>query len=363
MEVRFFIILYFICVSSVPLTAQLLGPEKITIEQGLSQGMIFDILQTRDGFLWVATKDGLNRYDGYNFKTYINSIFDPYSLAENTITVLFEDSRGWLWLGTESKGLDVFIPKTGLFYHFPLNLQHNGNAQVFEVHGILEAPDGAIWALQRGSGLVRIAIPHEWSAKGLPEAPNLATHSRPVQVYLPLVQPESERICGLGIYNGLILVSSEIQYYTIEFAGTNPKRIQISDQQFYPTGFNFGAKKSDGEIWCINPSGAFRIENGTFTNFPMPNGEKVERGTVETDAEGNIWLLLNKRIWQLAPGEDLDYSKPDLEMDEFPTCLTTDRNHNIWLAPWAMACANSTRAKNCFIQVAAERPFGGFGAT
>ncbi|MEI6409448.1 MAG: two-component regulator propeller domain-containing protein [Bacteroidota bacterium] len=331
MGVRFFVILFFVFIFSTPLTAQLLGPEKITIEQGLSQGMIYDILQDRSGFLWVATKDGLNRYDGYNFKTYINSIFDPYSLAENTVTVLFEDSRGWLWLGTESKGLDVFIPKTGLFYHFPLSLQHTGNAQVFEVHGILEAPDGAIWALQRGSGIVRIPIPNEWNVKGLPEDPNLSNHIRPVQILLPLVAPETERISGLGIYNGQILVGSEIQYYSIDFAGTNPRSIQISDQQYYPTGLNFGAKNSAGEIWGINPSGAFRIKNGIFTNFPMPSGEKVERGNVETDADGNIWVLLNKRIWQLAPGEDLNYAKPDWEMDEYPTCLTTDRNHNIWL--------------------------------
>jgi ligand-binding sensor domain-containing protein len=54
------------------LGAQTAAYEKITIEQGLSQGMTFDIVQTRDGFLWVATKDGLNRYDGYNFKVFAN---------------------------------------------------------------------------------------------------------------------------------------------------------------------------------------------------------------------------------------------------------------------------------------------------
>ncbi len=73
--------------------------ERITIEHGLSQGMIFDMVQTRDGFLWIATKDGLNRYDGYNFKIFSNDPFDSYSLSENTITALFEDSRGLLWAG------------------------------------------------------------------------------------------------------------------------------------------------------------------------------------------------------------------------------------------------------------------------
>ena len=97
------------------LFAQLLKPEVITIEQGLSQGMIYNLHQTRDGFLWVATKDGLNRYDGYNFKFFITDPFNPYSVAENTVTALFEDSRGWLWVGTESKGIDLYDPKTARF--------------------------------------------------------------------------------------------------------------------------------------------------------------------------------------------------------------------------------------------------------
>lgn len=94
--------------------------ESLTIEHGLSQGMIFDILQTKDGFLWIATKDGLNRYDGYNFKVFSNDAFNSFSLAENTVRSLFEDSRGWLWIGTESKGRCVRFP------HQPLPSFPNG---------------------------------------------------------------------------------------------------------------------------------------------------------------------------------------------------------------------------------------------
>ena len=50
--------------------------EVISTAQGLSQGMVFDILQDKEGFIWVATKNGLNRYDGYSFKVFAN---DPYN--------------------------------------------------------------------------------------------------------------------------------------------------------------------------------------------------------------------------------------------------------------------------------------------
>ncbi|MCB0636740.1 MAG: hypothetical protein KDC54_08995 [Lewinella sp.] len=147
--------------------------ESITIADGLSQGMIFDILQSSDGFLWFATKDGLNRYDGYHFEVFTNDPFDPYSLAENTVTALFEDSQGRLWVGLQNKGTDVYDPHTGRFHHFPLDFRSKGIQEGNSVDDFLEHPaDGAIWALTSGSGLIRFTLPPAWD-QGLPEQARL----------------------------------------------------------------------------------------------------------------------------------------------------------------------------------------------
>src|ERR1700712_242251 len=90
--------------------------QTVSIAQGLSQGMVFDILQDKEGFIWVATKNGLNRYDGYNFKVFTNDPYNPHSLSSNTVTTLFEDSKGRIWAGTENAGLNVYDKKSGQFY-------------------------------------------------------------------------------------------------------------------------------------------------------------------------------------------------------------------------------------------------------
>ncbi|MBK9174812.1 MAG: response regulator [Flavobacteriales bacterium] len=88
----------------------------LTIEDGLSQGMIHYILQDRHGFMWFSTKDGLNRYDGYHFKVYRNDATDTTTVADSYITTLYEDRRGRLWVGTNA-GLDHFDRTTETFVH------------------------------------------------------------------------------------------------------------------------------------------------------------------------------------------------------------------------------------------------------
>ena len=74
--------------------------ERLTSEQGLSQMSVNAVLQDKQGFMWFGTQDGLNRYDGYQFKIYRNSRDDLSSLASNWVNALHEDNDGNLWVGT-----------------------------------------------------------------------------------------------------------------------------------------------------------------------------------------------------------------------------------------------------------------------
>ena len=87
------------------------------------------------GFVWIGARNGLQRYDGYNFKKYHNIPNDPHSLPSNRISSLLVDSRGRLWVGTEDRGLSLYDPARERF---------SGDDAA---NGMLSRPKRAPWVL------------------------------------------------------------------------------------------------------------------------------------------------------------------------------------------------------------------------
>ena len=83
--------------------------EHLTIEDGLSQNAGLAIFQDSRGYLWIGTQDGLNRYDGYGFKIYKHDPDDLNSLSHNSILSMGEDKNGSLWIGTWGGGLNLSL--------------------------------------------------------------------------------------------------------------------------------------------------------------------------------------------------------------------------------------------------------------
>src|SRR3954465_4027393 len=103
-----FFFLLFTCYCHTPLAGQT-SIKWLGIEQGLSNNAVISICQDHNGFLWFGTYDGLNRYDGYGFKIFHNSIGDSTSLAINNIYTIEEDNNHHIWVGGQ-KGLSVYNP-------------------------------------------------------------------------------------------------------------------------------------------------------------------------------------------------------------------------------------------------------------
>lgn len=86
----------------------------ISSEQGLSQNSVYDIIQDHNGFMWFATQDGLNKFDGYNFTPYKYKPSQPNPLPSNRVHTVYEDKQGFIWLGTPL-GLVKFDPQSQTF--------------------------------------------------------------------------------------------------------------------------------------------------------------------------------------------------------------------------------------------------------
>jgi ligand-binding sensor domain-containing protein/signal transduction histidine kinase len=150
--------------ASVALPAMLLlcgfaGPsnlrfEHVSIEQGLSQESVLNILQDRQGFMWFGTQAGLNRYDGYRSTVYRTDPLDPGSLPDSFVNASFEDAEGRLWFGTKG-GLARFDAASGKFVRYPLQEPGAPPHANRSVNAIAADRQGMLW-LGTSDGLKRL---------------------------------------------------------------------------------------------------------------------------------------------------------------------------------------------------------------
>jgi signal transduction histidine kinase/ligand-binding sensor domain-containing protein len=129
--------------------------ESFTINDGLSQGFISAILQDKKGFMWFATNDGLNKYDGYSFKVLHHEPGNTNSPGGDDVTCLFEDKQQRLWIGFRGKGIDIYDQEYNTFRH----IRHKGPNSLRSdfVLSITEDKSGVFW-IRTVDGIDRLEI-------------------------------------------------------------------------------------------------------------------------------------------------------------------------------------------------------------
>ena len=132
------------------------------VEQGLPQNKVTAVVQTRDGYLWVGTYNGLARFDGVRFTVFDDN--NTPALRSSRITSLYETAAGTLWIGTESG--DVSQYQDGRFTAVPLHANWSGG----KIYGITADDAGDIWLLNEAGELARVR-----DGKGLSPASGLVT--------------------------------------------------------------------------------------------------------------------------------------------------------------------------------------------
>ncbi len=128
--------------------------EHLTIEDGLSNSIVIDIFKDSKGYMWFTTVNGLNRYDGYEFKKFFNDLKDPTTIAANRICCIMEDNDGEMIVSTWNAGLSVYNSKTGRFVNYVNQPGNPKSLPVNVLRKVLKDKSGEIWIATIGAGLV-----------------------------------------------------------------------------------------------------------------------------------------------------------------------------------------------------------------
>ena len=135
-------------------TCQVFGQEivvsKVPPPDGQTFAEISGFAQDQNGFIWISTRNGLFRYDGYQFIHYKRNPQDSNSLANDLIYSLAIDLNGKIWLGTLGTGLDCFDPNTGQFKHYRHEPENTGNISGEYIGNLLVDRDGILWVGSNG---------------------------------------------------------------------------------------------------------------------------------------------------------------------------------------------------------------------
>ncbi|MBK7379011.1 MAG: hypothetical protein IPJ03_08400 [Ignavibacteriales bacterium] len=153
-----YLVILLVALSFIRLSAQShsIRFKNLDVEQGLSQNMIRICFRIQKGFMWIGTWDGLNRYDGYNFKVYKHIDGDSASLITNKIGCLLEDHKGRLWIGTFGGGLSLFNRGEESFTNYVHNPNDRKSISGDQILSLFEDSKQRIWVGIRNGGVALI---------------------------------------------------------------------------------------------------------------------------------------------------------------------------------------------------------------
>lgn len=123
-------------------------------DKGLNQNTILDVVQDNEGFVWIATSNGLYMFDGQRFKVYRNQINESKSIVNNMIMKLEIDDANNLWIGTV-RGLCAFNTQKQEFFYPSSTLINKDINAIY-----LDKSDGSLWVGTNDSGLYHILNPN-----------------------------------------------------------------------------------------------------------------------------------------------------------------------------------------------------------
>ena len=320
--------------------------ERIGNQQGLSQSTVIKIFQDKKGFIWFATRDGLNKYDGYNFTVYRHVFNNPSSISSSNITCISEDLNENLWIGTADGGINKMDKETGEFIRFK-QTDRKSDISKLNISSIIITKENQIYAATYGAGLLQIDEKTERINWKIIESKPISTNSIS-QIY----QDRKGNLLLGGPYGVFTQISKNGDAKSLAIENNlTPKRNQI-------TCFYEDAK---GNILVgTRGNGLYKIDLVTRKiSQILYNPSQIDRDnlimSLAYDQSGTLWvgtdsgviLIKNNNFknpvhLQANPDSDTGLSSHAIQG------LMVDKDDNVWIGTWEAGLNVHYRDKNKF---------------
>ncbi len=310
--------------------------EHLSIEDGLSQSSVNAIMQDREGFMWFATQDGLNRYDGYRFKIYSPIPFDTTSLADNFVRHVFEDRDGVLWVGTNT-GVSRRRPGEDAFVNYAPDPNDPNSLGANTVTSVIADRRGRVWVGLRNDGLDRMDSETPGAFVHFVNDPADGTSLSENQV-LRVYEATSGDI-WVGTNNGLNRFVEETGQFERFFHAPGPRRPGAGNV----VNTIYEHPQDTVALWIGLGNGLARLDllSGETTRFDF-DGRPVGSITRDPADENSLWLTgrtFGLVRFDVTTGEHVrfthDPGKPwSLASDDNLT-VYTDRSGVVWVGSFS----------------------------
>jgi ligand-binding sensor domain-containing protein/signal transduction histidine kinase/DNA-binding NarL/FixJ family response regulator/HPt (histidine-containing phosphotransfer) domain-containing protein len=267
-------------------------------EQGLPQNTVASIAQTPDGYLWLATQEGLVRFDGVRFQIFLAD--NAAGLASNSIFRLVAAADGTLWIGTDGGGLGRL--REGKLTSLT---RRDGN----HVEALLADGEGGLW-IGTARGLAHLRRDGSLAAVPVAGLPASAVSS----------------LC-LDAAGSLWIGTADAGLY--RFAGGRAEplthREGLSDDRVQALH-----AQRDGSLWIATQGGLNRLRDGRLTVFTTRDGlpSDVVNALLE-DRDGNFWVGTRRGLSRLSDGRLVATGVP--RVDDDVRALFEDREGSLWI--------------------------------
>jgi ligand-binding sensor domain-containing protein len=255
--------------------------------QGLSNNTVLSILEDKQGFIWISTDDGLNRYDGHSFRIFKPDFRRKNAISHNIAKALFEDHAGNIWIGTDGGGVNKFDPFTEKFTTYTATNDSSGLTHN-NVTAIAEQNERYLWIGTYGGGLSRLDRTTQTFQHFIFQEGNPNTIA---SFFVNSLKFDGQGNLWIGTWGrGLDKLDTRTMLFT-HYQHNPNDRSSISDNTvnsiFIDRDKNLWAGTWEGGLNLFDPrTDKFSRYNRKENNLPVNNIRAITQ-----DADGSLWLV------------------------------------------------------------------------